>query len=123
MKGLDDHLTGHLALPNRGRVARSKKGQRPGRRGPKSGQRAGRGSTGGPRSIGAAELKAHLLRLLREVAKGQELVITKRGVEVARLVPVTRQPARPLLGRFKGFARITGDIVNTDWSSEWNATR
>ena len=45
------------------------------------------------RAVGAYEAKTHLPRLLDEVAAGQEITITKRGVPVARLVPV--QEPRP----------------------------
>ena len=39
------------------------------------------------RTIGAYEAKTHLPRLLDEVAAGEEVTITKRGVPVARLIP------------------------------------
>lgn len=39
------------------------------------------------RAVGAYEAKTHLPRLLDEVAAGATIVITKRGVPVARLVP------------------------------------
>lgn len=41
------------------------------------------------RSVGAYEAKTHLPRLLDEVAKGETITITKHGVPVAKLVPVT----------------------------------
>jgi prevent-host-death family protein len=37
--------------------------------------------------VGAYEAKTHLPRLLREVADGETITITKHGVPVARLVP------------------------------------
>jgi prevent-host-death family protein len=40
------------------------------------------------RSVGVYEAKTHLPRLLDEVAKGETIVITKRGVPIAKLVPV-----------------------------------
>ena len=40
------------------------------------------------RRIGAYEAKTHLPRLLDEVARGETITITKRGVAVARLTPV-----------------------------------
>lgn len=40
-------------------------------------------------SIGAYEAKTHLPRLLDEVAAGKALVITRHGVPVARLVPMS----------------------------------
>lgn len=41
-----------------------------------------------PRRTGVREAKAHLSRLLRQVQRGQEWVITDRGKPVARLAPV-----------------------------------
>lgn len=48
------------------------------------------------RTVGAYEAKTHLPRLLDEVAAGETIIITKRGVPVARLVP-TEEP-RPDVG-------------------------
>lgn len=63
-----------------------------------------------PRTIPAAKFKAECLALLDEVQRGHgEIVVTKRGKPVARLVPL--EPARKLrVGTLKG--RILGDIVN-----------
>ena len=38
--------------------------------------------------IGSYEAKTHLPALLERVAKGEEIIITKHGVPIARLVPV-----------------------------------
>jgi len=46
------------------------------------------------RSVGVHEAKTHLSRLLEDVAAGEEVVITRRGEEVATLVPVRRSSAR-----------------------------
>jgi prevent-host-death family protein len=46
------------------------------------------------KSVGVHEAKTHLSRLLEEVAAGEEVVITRRGEEVASLVPVRRACAR-----------------------------
>jgi prevent-host-death family protein len=46
------------------------------------------------KSVGVHEAKTHLSRLLDEVAAGQEIVITRRGEQVASLVPVRRAAAR-----------------------------
>jgi prevent-host-death family protein len=68
--------------------------------------------------ITAGLFKAHCLRLLDEVQQQRkEIVITKRGKPVARLVPV--DDARPVIfGRMKGTARILGDIFSTGESWE-----
>jgi len=41
----------------------------------------------GAREVGVYEAKTTLSRLLERVAAGEEIVITRRGQEVARLVP------------------------------------
>ncbi|MCL4525948.1 MAG: type II toxin-antitoxin system prevent-host-death family antitoxin [Gammaproteobacteria bacterium] len=46
-------------------------------------------------SIALAEAKAHLSQVLDRVEAGEELVITRRGKPVARVVPV-RPPVIPL---------------------------
>jgi prevent-host-death family protein len=46
------------------------------------------------KSVGVHEAKTHLSRLLDDVAAGEEVVITRRGEEVASLVPVGPGSAR-----------------------------
>lgn len=46
------------------------------------------------KSVGVHEAKTHLSRLLEDVAAGEEIVITRRGEEVATLVPVRRSSKR-----------------------------
>jgi prevent-host-death family protein len=72
-----------------------------------------------PRSINASDFKARCLRVLDDVqATRVEVVITKRGKPVARLSPVG--PARgSLRGAWKDMVRIRGDIVQVDWSSDF----
>lgn len=48
------------------------------------------------KSVGVHEAKTHLSRLLERVSAGEEIVITRRGEEVARLVPVRSGAARRL---------------------------
>jgi prevent-host-death family protein len=76
-----------------------------------------------PKSINASELKARCLRVLDDVqATRIEVVITKRGKPVARLIPIG--PAQgSLRGAWKGMVRIRGDIVQVDWSSDFEAAR
>jgi prevent-host-death family protein len=55
------------------------------------------------KSVGVHEAKTHLSRLLEDVAAGEEVVITRRGEEVASLVPVRGSSTRRLgidRGRF-----------------------
>ena len=62
--------------------------------------------------IGAGEFKAKCLALLDEVQRQRkEVVITKRGKPVAKLVPVNERPPT-FIGSMKGTMEILGDIVS-----------
>jgi prevent-host-death family protein len=67
------------------------------------------------RSIPAGEFKARCLALLDEVADtGAELIVTKYGRPVAKVVPVGEVDAKPL----KGSVLFEGDLVSPlleDW--------
>ena len=71
------------------------------------------------RQIAAGEFKAKCLHLLDEVQQTRkEIVITKRGRAVARLLPADDEVA-PIFGRMKGSAEILGDTiapVDETWS-------
>lgn len=78
-------------------------------------ERGGAGE-GLPDSVGAFEAKTHLAELLERVARrGKSITITRRGVPVARLVPVDgalgRAPEQ-LLDAFRTFqaAHPLGDV-------------
>lgn len=75
------------------------------------------------RTIGVAEFKAHCLKLLDAVdTTGERLTITKRGEPIATVAPIARA-RRPLKGLLRDRLSIHGDIVNLDWTNEWEATR
>ncbi|HME91984.1 MAG TPA: type II toxin-antitoxin system Phd/YefM family antitoxin [Myxococcaceae bacterium] len=77
----------------------------------------------GRRTLPASEFKARCLRVLDEVdSEGHEFVITKHGRPVARLCPVAPRSGKTL-GRWSGLVEITGDIVHSDWSQEFEASR
>ena len=64
------------------------------------------------RQIGAGEFKAKCLGLLDEVQRQRkEVVITKRGKPVAKLVPI-EEKRESFLGSMKGTMEITGDIIS-----------
>jgi prevent-host-death family protein len=46
------------------------------------------------KSVGVHEAKTNLSRLLERVSAGEEIAITRRGEEIARLVPSQRQGVR-----------------------------
>jgi prevent-host-death family protein len=43
------------------------------------------------RTIGAYELKTHLSELLRDVADGETVIVTRHGVPIARIVPIGKE--------------------------------
>ena len=61
------------------------------------------------KSVGVHDAKTHLSRLLQDVANGEEVVITRRGEEVARLVP-SRAPATRRFGRHEGLIVMSDDF-------------
>jgi prevent-host-death family protein len=64
------------------------------------------------KKIAAGEFKAKCLALLDEVQRERkEVLITKRGQPVAKLVPVDQRPSS-FLGSMKGTMEILGDIVS-----------
>ncbi len=46
-------------------------------------------------SVGAYEAKTHLPRLLEQVERGETVIITKHGREVAKLVPADPMASNP----------------------------
>ena len=72
--------------------------------------------------IAAGVFKAKCLHLLDQVQqKRTEVVITKRGKPVARLVPVD-DLSPEWFGRMKGTIEILGDIISPI-DVEWDAER
>ena len=75
----------------------------------------------GSRTMKASEFKARCLQLMDEVAEqGGEIVITKHGHPVSRLVPYhEEEPA--IFGADRDIIRIHGDIVSpidVEWEAE-----
>ncbi len=68
----------------------------------------------------ASEFKAKCLEAMDHVAKtGEKIVITKRGIAVAQLTPVTKKP-KTLFGFLKGSIHSHGDIISPI-DVEWEA--
>jgi prevent-host-death family protein len=71
--------------------------------------------------IAAGEFKAKCLKILDEVQqKRKQVVITKRGKPVAKLVPVG-EGAESFIGSMKGTMEILGDIVapiDVEWEAD-----
>jgi prevent-host-death family protein len=75
------------------------------------------------REVGAFEAKNKLSELLDLAERGEEIVITRRGREVARLVPPkgrhSVEEAKAAIGRLRQRARAENH-GSFDWS-EWKA--
>jgi prevent-host-death family protein len=59
--------------------------------------------------VSVHEAKTHLSRLLRRIASGEEVTISRSGTPVARLVPIREKPIRQL-GLDVGKVRIADDF-------------
>lgn len=73
--------------------------------------------------IGAAEFKAHCLRILDEVQRsGEPVTITKRGKPVAEITAAKPAERKPLFGALKGtvlkYDRPFDPAIEPE---EWNA--
>ena len=83
--------------------------------------------TGSTRTIKASEFKAKCLQLMDEVAEsGEEIVITKFGIPVARLGPLRGKPKTPWFGRDRGKLLILGDIISpidVEWEADVDPDR
>lgn len=73
-------------------------------------------------TVKASEFKAKCLQLMEEVKEtGKEIVITKNGEPVSKLVPIRHKP-KTLFGAHRGKIVIKGDIV-APLDPEWEALR
>lgn len=62
--------------------------------------------------IPAGQFKAHCLQLINMVKeKRSEIIVTKRGKPVAKLVPLEEDALDGLLGYLRGSVTIVGDIT------------
>ena len=69
----------------------------------------------------AGKFKAMCLKLMDQVQEThEEIVITKRGRPVAKLVPIDEPAPQPLFGFLKDGVVIKGDIVAAT-GEEWEA--
>ncbi len=48
------------------------------------------------------EAKTHFSRILTRVGNGEEVIISKAGKPIARLVPITEKPTQRMPGSAKG---------------------
>ena len=70
--------------------------------------------------MAAGEFKAKCLSVLDEVAKTRkEVIVTKRGRPVAKVVPIAEEKPQ-IWGRMAGTAVILGDIISPIEDAGWD---
>jgi prevent-host-death family protein len=75
------------------------------------------------RGMPVTEFKAHCLQHLEEVRRqGCALTLTRRGVPIAKVVPIQQAEPRSLRGMLAGRITFHGDIVHTDLG-DWESVR
>lgn len=71
-----------------------------------------------------SEFKAKCIRVVKDVnRRKQPLLLTIRGIPVATVEPIRSQTGKRILGNVKGAMKISGDIVKTDFSGDWEMDR
>ena len=60
--------------------------------------------------INVEEAKSNLPDLIDAAVNGEEIVIAKDDQHIVRLVPITRESARPQFGSAKGLISIADDF-------------
>ena len=76
------------------------------------------------RTVPISELKTHCLRLVDEVARRRrELVITKRGKPVARVVPLDDVSDDEALERLRGTVLGGDRVEDFDTGVTWESSR
>ncbi len=68
-------------------------------------------------TVGAFEAKTHLSALLNRVSRGEEVLITRRGRPVARLVPAGEKSAAGVSEAIRELRNIRGGLrlEGLDW--------
>lgn len=61
-------------------------------------------------SVSVYEAKTHLSRLIDKAAEGEEIVITRHGRPVAKLVSVTAPAERRKFGTLRGRIKVSDDF-------------
>lgn len=70
-------------------------------------------------SIGAFQAKTHFSSLLEKVEKGEQVIITKRGLAVARIIPFKKndnEQRRQAILKLKEFSK-QNTLGNLDWKT------
>lgn len=72
------------------------------------------------KKMAVSEFKARCIAVLREaVQTGEPILVTRRGVPIARVEPIQQAPAKRLLGVHAGRMKIRGDLIEIDSGPDW----
>lgn len=73
------------------------------------------------KTILISEFKAKCIAMLSEAQRTREpVMVTRRGKPLAKIEPVCEDDPPPRkFGTMKGSMKIIGDIVETDFSDDW----
>lgn len=75
------------------------------------------------KTMAAGKFKAQCLSVIDDVHDlKEEVVITKHGKPMAKLIPFRNQPDE-IVGFMQGKGRIVGDIVSPVDADEWNSEK
>jgi prevent-host-death family protein len=73
--------------------------------------------------IAAGQFKAECLKLMDRVSEShEEIIISKRGKPVAKLVPIEKEPVRSIFGYSKNSVKIEKDIIQPT-GEQWDAEK
>ncbi len=72
------------------------------------------------KTVPISEFKAKCIALLRQAqSTGEPVLVTRRGVPLARVEPLTENTKERPLGLFRGRMEILGDIVDSAFEDDW----
>lgn len=72
------------------------------------------------KTIPISEFKAKCIALLRQAqSTGEPVLVTRKGVPLARVEPVPENTKERPLGLFRGRMEILGDIVDSTFEDDW----
>ncbi len=67
-----------------------------------------------------SEFKAKCIGVIKKIDRTKTpLTITLRGVPIARVEPLKNQTGKRKLGMMRGSLKIHGEIVNFNFSDDW----
>lgn len=67
------------------------------------------------------DAKTHLSRIIERVERGEEIVIDRAGVPVARVIPLVRRVNRTAVGSLAGQVDLSGDWDSLQTNAEITA--